>query len=42
MSTMSKGLVALLAYLLGSFFGVGQILSMFRGMTAPKAAPAAV
>lgn len=38
---MSKGLIALLAYLLGSFLGVGQLMSMFRGMAAPKTAPAA-
>ena len=38
---MSKWLVILLAYLAGSFFGVGQVLGFFRGVTAPKTAPAA-
>jgi hypothetical protein len=38
---MSKGLLLLLAYLAGSFFGIGQIISMFRGMATPKTAPAA-
>lgn len=38
---MSKGLIALLAYLLGSFLGVGQVLSFLRGIASPKsAAPA--
>jgi hypothetical protein len=38
---MHKWLVILLAYLAGSFFGVGRILAMFSGMTTPKAATAA-
>lgn len=38
---MHKWLMLLLAYLAGSFFGVGQVLGLFRGMTAPKTAPAA-
>lgn len=39
---MSKWLVIILAYLAGSFFGIGQVLGFFRGVAAPKAAaPAA-
>lgn len=28
----------LLAWLLGSFFGLPKLIAMFRGMSAPKAA----
>ena len=37
-----KGWFALLlAYLAGSFFGIMQVLGLFRGMAKPAAQPAA-
>lgn len=35
---MHKWLMFLVAYLLGSFFGIGQVLGLVRGVTTPKAA----